>query len=125
MCSSDLALLQPERARLDRRRQALAWPERARRYQLHDEITALQEVRRQTLAELEALGVALLDAAAGLVGFPTIVNDRPAFFSWRPGEEGLRFWNYAGDRNRRPVPEAWTKPPREHAGKKGRSRSKK
>src|SRR6516162_4229326 len=61
------ALRQPERARLDRRRYALAWPERARRYQLHDEIAGLQEMRRQTLAELEALGVSLLDAAAGLV----------------------------------------------------------
>ena len=120
-----LALLQPERARLDRQRHTLAWPERARRYQLHDEITSLQDERRQTLAELEALGVILLDRAIGLVGFPTIVNDRRAFFSWQLGEEGLQFWNYAGDRHRRPVPEAWTRSPRESSGKKGRSRSQK
>src|SRR5262249_49223680 len=120
-----LALLQPERARLDRRRRNLAWPERARRYQLHDEIAGLQEVHRQTLAELEALGVTLLDPMAGRAASPTIVNERPAFFSWRPGEEGLQFWNYAGDRNRRPVPETWTKPAREHSGKRSRSRSQK
>ena len=108
-----LAALRPELARLNRQRRSLDWPQRARRYELI-ELTAVAEGELQSaLAELEVLGVALLDAASGLVGFPTLVNNRRAFFSWKPGEDGLKFWNYAGDSVRRPVPEAWTKGVRE------------
>ena len=110
-----LARLRPEQETLEERRRTLAWPERARRYQLQEEIASAEAELRKAVTELEALGVVLLDPATGLVGFPTIVNDRRAFFSWQPGEEGLHFWNYAGDRVRRQVPEAWTRPPRERA----------
>jgi hypothetical protein len=118
-----LARLQPERARLDRQRQTLDWPGRARRYQLQEEIAAAEADLRQTQAELEGLGVALLHAPSGLVGFPTVVNDRRAYFSWKPGEEVLAFWNYAGDTVRNPVPEAWTKPPKARS-RRGRSKPK-
>jgi hypothetical protein len=116
-----LARLQPEQARLNRRRHTLAWPERSRRYQLQEEIHDAQQDLGQARAELEVLGVALLHEATGLVGFPTVVNDRRAFFSWQPGEEGLGYWNFAGDTVRRPVPASWTKPPRERP-RKDRSR---
>jgi hypothetical protein len=122
-----LAQLRPELSRLERARLALAWPQRARRYQLQEEVAAAEAELHSTVAELEQLGAAVLDGAAGLVGFPTVVNDRRAFFSWQPGEEGLRYWNYAGDRLRRPVPAAWTKPPQERApqrAKGGASRGK-
>jgi hypothetical protein len=53
------------------------------------------------------------------------VNDRRAYFSWQPGEEGLLFWNYADDFTRRPVPESWTEAPRERpARKQSRPRKK-
>jgi hypothetical protein len=104
-----LDVLQPERDRLDRERHSLAWPQRQRRYQLQEEITAIETELRKALAELEGLGVILLYPVAGLVGFPTIVNNRRAFFSWKPGEEGLNFWQFAGDDVRRPVPASWTK----------------
>jgi hypothetical protein len=120
-----LALLQPEQARLERSRYTLAWPDRSRRYHLHEEITAVEGELRSACAELERLGLTLLDGAAGLVGFPTIVNDRKAYFSWRPGEDGLRFWNYAGDGVRRSVPAAWTQPPRERAPQSKSRRGKK
>ena len=122
-CHQRLASLQPERARLDRQRHTLAWPERARRYQVQEELVAAEKDLHQALAELDALRVVLLDPAAGLIGFPTLVNNRRAYFSWQPGEERLGFWNFAGDALRRPVPEAWTKPP-ERPGK-GKPRSKK
>ena len=108
-CRQRLAQLEPERARLERGRQRLSWPERARRYEIADEIAAAAQQLRTTSAELDSLGVALLHAKAGLVGFPTIVNNRSAYFSWLPGEEKLNFWCFAGDSLRRPVPEAWTK----------------
>jgi hypothetical protein len=116
-----LARLQPEMARLDRQRSTLAWPERARRYQLQEEIAAVEAELRQARAELEGLGLALLHAPTGLLGFPTVVNNRRAFFSWQPGEPALAFWNYAGDSVRRPVPESWTKPPKPRS-RRGKSK---
>src|SRR5207249_1250111 len=56
-----LTRLQPERARLERARRMLAWPERSRRYQLQEEMTAVENDLRDALAELEVLGVVLLD----------------------------------------------------------------
>jgi len=106
-----LAGLYAELANLEKHRRTLDWPQRHRRYQLEDEISAAESEVRGLVGELEALGVALLDGCCGLVGFPTRVNDRPAYFSWMPGEDGLGYWNYAGDGNRRPVPHDWTQPP--------------
>jgi hypothetical protein len=113
-----LAQLRPELAHLEKNRRSLDWPQRRRRYHLEEEIAALEAALRTVLGELEALGVALLRSADGLVGFPTRVNDRPAYFTWLPGEESLGTWNYAGDSLRRPVPEEWTQQPRQ----RGRSR---
>src|ERR1700731_2870774 len=96
-CRQRLAQLEPERARLERSRHNLSWPERARRYEIADELVAVARQWRTTCAELEGLGVALLHAKSGMVGFPTIVNNRSAYFSWLPCEEKLTFWCFAGD----------------------------
>jgi hypothetical protein len=118
-----LAQLRPEQERLDSQRHTLAWPERSRRYQIQEDITAVEKDLREAHAELEALGVAVLHGPSGLVGFPTKVNERRAFFSWRPGEEDIVFWNFAGDPVRHAVLESWTKatPP---ATKSRRSKSR-
>jgi hypothetical protein len=117
-----LAHLEPERARLERTRHRLGWPERARRYEIADEIIAAAGELRTTCAELDGLGVLLLHAKPGMVGFPTIVNNRSAYFSWLPGEEKLNFWCFADDTIRRPVPESWTKavkaPPAKSKGRR-------
>ncbi len=97
------------------------WPRRSRRYQLDDEVRTAEADLRAAEAELERLSVSVLDGLTGLVGFPTVVNDRRAFFSWQPGESGIELWNYAGDRSRRPIPLDWTKPLKPH----GRSRREK
>jgi hypothetical protein len=107
-----LAEAQPELDKLDRGRRALAWPERSRRYQLQDEAAAAEKELQEAAAEFDALGVALLHGPTGLVGFPTKVNDRSAYFSWKPGEDGLGYWNFADDLVRRPVPADWTRPPK-------------
>jgi hypothetical protein len=99
-----------EQGGLERNRRNLSWPERHRRYFLQDEVTRLDQQRRDAVAELEGLGVAVIDPAHGRVGFPTIVNTKPAFFSWQPGEEEVGFWHFAGDmERRRPIPVSWTK----------------
>jgi hypothetical protein len=104
-----LARMQVEKDHLDENRRSLAWPGRSRRYQLQEEIAAEEQHLRGALAELEGLGVVLVAADEGRVGFPTTVNNRPAFFSWRPGEETLAHWHFADDSTRQPIPESWTK----------------
>jgi hypothetical protein len=118
-----LSRLRMEKEGLDARRHSLDWPGRSRRYELEREIAQAEAELARFRAELDGLGIALLDPASGLVGFPTIVNDQPAYFSWRPGEETLAFWNFAGDAERRPVPEHWTQAPREARPGRGRSRN--
>ena len=123
-CHDRLARLQPERDRLDRMRRSLAWPDRARRYEIQEETAGAEKQLHEATAELEGLGVALLHGPTGLVGFPTVVNDRAAYFSWRPGEENLGFWNYADDLLRRPVPPTWMRPTKEkEKERRGRGRS--
>jgi hypothetical protein len=99
--------LVPEQERLDRQRRDLAWQERQRRYQVHDEITAAEKSLTNALGELTALGISLLDAEAGEVDFPTKINGRPAAYNWKLGEDGVRFWHYAGEEQRRPIPTDW------------------
>jgi hypothetical protein len=119
-----LDALRPERERLDRQRHSLAWPERSRRYQVQEEIAVVEKELRQANGELEGLGVAVLHGPSGLIGFPTIVNDRRAFFSWRPGEENVVYWNFVGDPVRHDVPESWTKSPPAPRPRRGKSRRK-
>ncbi len=104
-----LERLGPEQENLDRQRRQLAWPERQRRYQLREDAAGVERGLQEALHELAGLGVALLDFELGRVGFPTRVNDRPAFFSWKPGEDGLRFWHFAEETDFRPIPAAWMK----------------
>jgi hypothetical protein len=95
---------------LERNRRDLSWPERQRRYFLLDEVARLEQRRKDMVSELKELGVQVLDTTHGRVGFPTIVNTKPAFFSWRPDENEVGFWHFAGDDDRRrPIPVNWTK----------------
>lgn len=104
-----LGELLPEQERLDRERRTLTWPERLRRYNLREEIASEEHDLQDALAELEVLGLNLLDPVAGRLGFPTVVNDRPAFFSWTPAEEEITFWHYADESLRRRIPGSWVK----------------
>jgi hypothetical protein len=102
-----LAVLEPEQARLDRQRHSLAWPARSRRYQVREEIAAVEARLGATREELDKLGVTLIDPAKGRVGLPTAVNGHKAFFSWMVGDEGLRFWHFIGETERRAIPATW------------------
>jgi hypothetical protein len=104
----ELARMQPEQSWLDSQRRTLAWPQRSRRYQLQEAIAAQEEHLTQVLGELESLGVVLVDPVRGQVGFPTLVNGRRAFFSWRLGEENLRHWHFLGEKVRRIIPASWS-----------------
>lgn len=104
-----LSRLCREKDRLDRDRRTLAWPERARRYQLQDDLAGEERGLREATAELEELGLVLQDRVEGQVGFPTLVGGRRAFFTWRPGEEGLRHWHFLGENALRQIPVGWMK----------------
>ena len=108
-CQRLLAQLRAEQERLDRQKRTLAWAQRSRRYALREEITEREYTHQQSLAELSLLGVALLGPDDGRVGFPTLVNNRQAFFSWLPGEENVAHWHFNGESTRRTIPAAWLK----------------
>lgn len=118
-------LLDKELQQLDKIRRTLDWPRRARRYQLQEELTSREASRRDTVAELEGLGLILLDEQAGLVGFPTRVNHRSAYFTWQPGDQGVVYWTFPGAPFRNPIPEHWNNPePAAAPKRKGRRRKK-
>jgi hypothetical protein len=108
---AELRTLRHEGKRLDRQRHDLSWPERRRRYLVHETISDVERRAKSIVNELETLGVAVIDGATAQLGFPTIVNNKLAFFSWLPGEDSVSRWHYDNDfANRRQVPEAWYEP---------------
>ena len=104
-----LVQLQPEEERLDRQRRTLDWPGRQRRYRIKEEIAVTERDLNKAREELDELGLVVLDYEVGRVGFPTKVNNRPAFFSWQLGEDGLHSWHFAEETTCRPIPSAWYK----------------
>jgi hypothetical protein len=108
-CQKIIDRLQPEQDRLDRHKRELVWQERQRRYQVHEEINVAEARLQAAVDELRDLGLSLLDTDTGRIGFPTLVNDRRAFFSWLPGEEMLRSWHFAEETGCRPIPASWWK----------------
>ena len=100
-------VLTPEQDRLSRQKRTLDWPQRQRRYQIDDELQAHDRQFQDAVLELQGLGVELLDGEIGRVGFPTLVNNRRSYFSWKPGDDGLKFWHFAEEDNRRPIPASW------------------
>jgi len=99
--------LHPEQESLERHRRDLAWQERARRYQIQEEIVAVEGAYKQAVSELKDLGLALLDVNRGRVAFPTRINGRPAIFTWEPGEDSVSYWSYEDEDLRRPIPTEW------------------
>ena len=104
-----LTELHPEQGRLERKKRQLSWQERKARYTIQDEIALQDRGIQDVVDELGGLGVVVLDADEGRIGFPTMVNNRPAYFTWTPGEEGLHSWQFAEENVPRPIPFAWFK----------------
>jgi len=106
-CQNRLEALQPRKENLDRHKRDLTWPERQNRYALHEELSQLERKVAETFAELELLGVAVIDPGLGRVGFPTLVNNRPAYFAWWPGEADISQWHFATEIRCRTIPASW------------------
>lgn len=101
--------LQPEAERLERQRRNLDWDARQRRYQLQDDLASAERGLQNAAEELSGLGVVLLEAEFGKIGFPTMVNNRQAYFAWQPGDEGVNRWQFADETVSRPIPASWLK----------------
>ncbi len=102
-----LSILENEQADLDHRRRRLEWPERARRYQIAEDIAAEQRFLQDAIAELEQVQVVLVDPAVGEVAFPTIINGRRGYFIWKTGQPDLVAWCFANDTERHKIPSSW------------------
>lgn len=105
--SRKLAQLVPEENLLDSFRRELDWSGRQRRYAVQEERTKAELSLSAAVTELAALGLNLVDAHQGQIDIPTRINGRAAAFSWKPGDEAVSFWHYAGEDQVRPVPSDW------------------
>jgi len=93
---------------LDRDKRNLSWPERERRYAVQGEVARLQSRLEEQKKELDQIGAVLADPSSGQVDFPTLLNGRAAFYSWRVGENTVEYWHFDGETARRPIPASWS-----------------
>ena len=68
--------------------------------------THLQRVR-ESVAEIDSIGVQVKDLEAGLLDFPCKVDDQVVLLCWRMGEPVIEHWHTveSGFRDRKPVDE--------------------
>lgn len=104
-----IAVLHPEEQRLDRTRRDLDWPGRKRRYEVKEEMAKASTSLDNAREELRDMGLVLLDDLAGRIGFPTMVNNRRAYFSWIQGDVKPSTWRFADETVDRPIPPSWLK----------------
>jgi len=57
---------------------------------------SLQEVR-DTLAELEEIGVQVKDLDKGLLDFPSVMDGQEVLLCWKLGESEIGFWHTADE----------------------------
>jgi hypothetical protein len=72
----------------------------------------LQKVR-ETIAEIDAIGVQVKDLEAGLLDFPFRLEDEVVLLCWRMGEPAIEHWHTteAGFKGRQPVDERFRRRP--------------
>jgi hypothetical protein len=79
-------------------------PAAARRRAERDK--AFQDIK-DTLAEIDAIGVQVKDLDIGLLDFPCAVDDEIVLLCWKYGEEKIEFWHgmEEGFKGRKPIDE--------------------
>jgi hypothetical protein len=75
---------------------------------------AVQETK-DTLAEIEAIGVQIKDFEQGLLDFPCILEGKTVLLCWKLGEKEIGFWHSPEDgfAGRKPLDSRFGKPERE------------
>jgi len=51
--------------------------------------------------EITGKGIILRDPDMGLVDFPAVINNRPAYFCWKMDEKDIQYWHYIEEGFRR------------------------
>lgn len=66
---------------------------------------------KDTLAEIDSIGVQVKDLDTGLLDFPCVVEDKVILLCWKMGEKGITHWHgmEEGFKGRKPVDERITK----------------
>ncbi len=105
--SSRVRILRTEKNFYEKKKNKLNWIERRKSYEVTDELFFISSTLENILVEIKSMGIEPLVPELGLIGFPTLVNNRKAYFSWKPGEPCVCFWNFSEELNRRPVPPTW------------------
>jgi hypothetical protein len=74
-----------------------------------------EQEAKDTLGEIDAIGVRVQNLAAGLLDFPCVVEGRTVLLCWRLGEPAIAYWHAEGDgvSGRRPVETLFGKSERE------------
>jgi hypothetical protein len=84
----------------------------ARRRAEHDK--AVQETK-DSLAEIDAIGVQVKDLEKGLLDFPCVVDGRTVLLCWKLGEKEIGYWHSIEDgfAGRKPLDARFGKPERD------------
>jgi hypothetical protein len=71
------------------------------------EIESHMQVVRESLAEIDSIGVQVKDIENGLLDFPSIVDGQVVLLCWRRGETAIEHWHTveAGFQGRQPLDE--------------------
>jgi hypothetical protein len=66
---------------------------------------------KDSLAEIDAIGVQVKDLDTGLLDFPCLIDGETVLLCWRMGEKRIEFWHTldAGFRGRQPLDARFTK----------------
>lgn len=66
---------------------------------------------KDSLGEIEAIGVQVKDLETGLLDFPCMIEGETVLLCWKMGEERIEFWHTldAGFRGRQPLDARFTK----------------
>ena len=76
----------------------------------------LQRVR-ESIAEIDAIGVQVKDIDTGLLDFPCLIDGETVLLCWKMGENRIEFWHTleGGFAGRQPLDERFTKKSRKRA----------
>ena len=69
--------------------------------------SSLSELARESVAEMDAIGVQVKDLDTGLLDFPCRLDDQVVLLCWRMGEPSIEHWHAvdSGFKDRQPVDE--------------------
>jgi len=71
------------------------------------ELDSMVKLARESVAEIDAIGVQVKDLETGLLDFPFRLDDQVVLLCWRMGEPAIEHWHTAdtGFKDRQPVDE--------------------